>query len=116
MIPVLTDVVQPNVKIISKGGSMLLSDDLGYDIEKIPVSQVRVICHRNKWYVEYRKAVDKDAGWFKHLWNHLIACWWFDDSLHSNYSDAAVRANVLTATGYFEKLVKKQKFILNVKK
>ena len=111
MVPILTDVVREGNY---RGDIMNAVDDLGYVVENVPITEVRVIFHRGKWYVEYRKAIGKDAGWFNHLWNHLMSFWWFDDSTHSNYSDAAVRATVLQSTGYFEKLVKKNKFVLSV--
>lgn len=79
------------------------ADDLGYQRVKIPVAKIKVSNFNGKWYVEYRRK----TGAFK--W------WWYDDSVHSNYSDAAVRAQVLSALGYFEKFEKKKQFIIDVK-
>ena len=84
---------------------MISSDDLGYERVKVPITKVRVSLFNKKWYVEYRQ---KTKNWFT-KW------WWFDDSIHSNYSDAAVRAQVLSALGYFEKFEKKKRFVIEVK-
>ena len=81
------------------------ADDLGYVLVKVPITKVKLTSYRDKWYVEYRK---KDTSIFT-KW------WWFDDSIHSNYSDAAVRAQVLSALGYFEKFEKKKQRIIEVK-
>ena len=80
-------------------------DDIGLEIVKYPIKKVRVQFHAGLWYVEYQR---KPKYYFDQWW-------WFDDSIHSNYSDAAVRAQVLTALGYFEKFEKKKQFILEVK-
>ena len=81
-------------------------EDIGYEIIKQPITKVRVTDYRGKWYVEYRLKTSKYA---------LNQWWWYDDSIHSNYSDAAVRAQILVSFGYFEQLKKRKQFILEVK-
>ena len=81
-------------------------EDIGYEVIKQPITKVRVTDYRGKWYVEYRLKTSKYA---------LNQWWWYDDSIHSNYSDAAVRAQILVPFGYLEQLKKKKQFILEVK-
>lgn len=80
-------------------------EDLGYEIVQVPITKVRVSCFNSKWYVEYRR---KNS-------NIFTKWWWFDDSIHSSYSEANARAQVLTGFGYFEMVKRKNQFILEVK-
>lgn len=82
------------------------ADDLGYGLIKRYITQVKVSNSKGKWYVEYRL---KNPRFYFDKW------WWYDDSIHSNYSDAAVRAQVLAGLGYFEHFEKKKQFIIEVK-
>lgn len=85
----------------------IMVDDLGYDLFKVKIKKVRLSPMRGKWYVEYQLKKSKFFIFDKY--------WWYDDSLHSNYSDAAVRANVLTSLGYIEVLKKKKTKVFEVK-
>jgi len=80
--------------------------DLGYEIVEVPIRQVRVINHGKRWFVEYR--LKNSRFWFD-KW------WWYDDSIHSDFSDASVRAYVLNATGKFERLKKVNTVVMTVK-
>lgn len=63
--------------------------DLGLEIIREPILQVRVQFHAGHWYVEYRRK----PKFFLDKW------WWFDDSKHPEYNDAYVRAQTLAAEG-----------------
>lgn len=72
-------------------------EDLGFEIKKNPINQVRLSFHENKWYVEYRKNSKVP----------FLNKWWYDDSKYSSYIDANARAEFLAAAGYYETLEKK---------
>ena len=75
-------------------------EDLGYQILRSPITQVKCSFHEGKWHVEYRK-----PG--KGLFGFITRKHWFHDSKYSNYLEAHTRAEVLAATGYYETLEKK---------
>lgn len=82
-------------------------NDNGFDVKKVRITQVRVSPHRGKWYVEYRRK--NPRFWIFDKW------WWYDDSIHSNYCDAVVRARVLVACGYVEAIRNKKQEVYSVK-
>lgn len=73
-------------------------EDLGYQLKRIPIKQVKCSFHEGKWFVEYR--LTKPRFYFD-KW------WWYDDSKYANYADANARAEFLAATGYYETLERK---------
>jgi hypothetical protein len=73
-------------------------EDLGYQIKKNPITQVRCSFHEGKWFVEYRL---KKSRFFIDKW------WWYDDSKYANYLDAHARAEFLASVGYYETMEKK---------
>jgi len=75
-------------------------DDLGFELIKNPIKQVKCSFHEGKWHVEYRKPS-------KGLFGFYLKRHWFHDSKYSNYADAHVRAEFLAATGYYETYEKK---------
>lgn len=77
----------------------------GLETVRHPITHVRLSNYGRKWYVEYRR---KPQFFFDQYW-------WFDDSIHSNYADAYVRAQTLTALGYYE-TIEKKKIEFNVTK
>jgi len=64
--------------------------EIGFEVVKSPIKQVRLQYHDKKWYVEYLRSKPK---YFFDKW------WWFDDSVFTEYTDAFVRAQVLAAEG-----------------
>ena len=72
-------------------------EQLGLQVKKNPITQVRCSFHEGKWFVEYRL---KKPRFYFDKW------WWYDDSKYANYADAHARAEFLAATGYFETLEK----------
>ena len=63
--------------------------DLGLEIVKNPITQVRLQFHAGHWYVEYRRK----PKFFLDKW------WWFDDSKHPEYKDAFIRGQELANDG-----------------
>lgn len=80
--------------------------DDGFDLVKVPITQVRLSPYRGRWYVEYRL---KNPRFFIDKW------WWYDDSIHSNYCDAIVRAKLLVADKCIEFVKPKKTHVLEVK-
>jgi hypothetical protein len=75
-------------------------DDVPYEYEEIPITEIRVRHFGDKWIVEYRREE------IRYFWDRF---WWYDDSIHSVYVEAAARANVLYANGYAERVIKRGK-------
>ena len=80
-------------------------DEIGYEIQRIPIKKVRVSSYGDKWYVEYRLAKPKYI---------IDRWWWYDDSTHATYTDAITRAQVLSGFGYHEIVTKKNKIEFDV--
>jgi hypothetical protein len=78
--------------------------DLGLEIVKNPITQVRLQFHAGHWYVEYRRK----PKFFLDKW------WWFDDSKFMEYADAIVRAQTLAAEGGTKEIKHLQTQIFNV--
>ena len=64
-------------------------EDVGLEVIKHPITQVRVQPHAGRWYVEYRRK----PRYFFDKW------WWFDDSIFTDFRDAYNRAQILAADG-----------------
>jgi hypothetical protein len=64
-------------------------EDLGLEVIKHPITQVRVQPHAGRWYVEYRRK----PRYFFDKW------WWFDDSIFTDFRDAYNRAQILAVEG-----------------
>lgn len=71
---------------VGKGANMN-TEDLGLEKYYYPIYKVRLSFAAGKWYVEYRRK----PKYFFDKW------WWFDDSVHTEYNDAQLRANILAA-------------------
>lgn len=65
------------------------TEDLGLEEHLYPIYKIRLSFHAGKWYVEYRRK----PKYFFDKW------WWFDDSIHTEFNDAQLRANILAADG-----------------
>ena len=61
------------------------TEDLGLEEYLYPIYKIRLSFHAGKWYVEYRRK----PKYFFDKW------WWFDDSVHTEFNDAQLRANIL---------------------
>jgi hypothetical protein len=72
-------------------------EDLGLEEYLYPIYKIRLSFHAGKWYVEYRRK----PKYFFDRW------WWFDDSVHTEYNDAQLRANILAADKGVKELRKK---------
>lgn len=70
-------------------------EDIGLQIVKTPITQVKCSFHEGKWHVEYRKPA-------KGIFSFYLKRHWYHDSKYSNYLDAHHRAEFLAATGYLE--------------
>ncbi len=62
-------------------------EDLGIEEHLHPITKIRLTFYSGKWYVEYRRK----PKYFFDRW------WWFDDSIHTEYNDAQLRANILSS-------------------
>lgn len=71
---------------VGKGVNMD-TKDLGLEEYYHPIYKVRLSFHAGKWYVEYRRK----PKWFFDQW------WWFDDSVHTEFNDAQLRATILSS-------------------
>lgn len=71
---------------VGKGANMN-TEDLGLETYYYPIYKVRLSFHAGKWFVEYRRK----PKYFFDKW------WWFDDSVHTEYNDAQLRASILAA-------------------
>ena len=71
---------------VGKGAEMD-TKDLGLEEYYHPIYKVRLSFHAGKWYVEYRRK----PKWFFDQW------WWFDDSVHTEFNDAQLRATILSS-------------------
>ncbi len=69
---------------VGKGANMN-TEDLGLEEYLYPIYKIRLSFHAGKWYVEYRRK----PKYFFDKW------WWFDDSVHTEFNDAQLRANIL---------------------
>ena len=81
---------------VGKGANMNI-EDLGLEEYLYPIYKIRLSFHAGKWYVEYRRK----PKYFFDKW------WWFDDSVHTEYNDAQLRANILAADKGVKELRKK---------
>ena len=64
--------------------------DIGMEIIKIPITDVRIHRVDKQWLVEYRRK----PQWYFDQW------WWFNDGKYVQHNDAAARAEILTEFGY----------------
>jgi hypothetical protein len=71
---------------VGKGANMN-TEDLGLEEYLYPIYKIRLSFHAGKWYVEYRRK----PKYFFDKW------WWFDDSVHTEFNDAQLRASILAA-------------------
>lgn len=71
---------------VGKGANMN-TEDLGLETYYYPINKVRLSFHAGKWYVEYQRK----PKYFFDKW------WWFDDSVHTEFNDAQLRASILAA-------------------
>jgi len=69
--------------------NMTLSD-IGMEVIKIPITNVRIHRVDKQWLVEYRRK----PQWYFDQW------WWFNDGKYVQHNDAAARAELLTEFGY----------------
>lgn len=81
---------------VGKGADMN-TEDLGLEEYLYPIYKIRLSFHAGKWYVEYRRK----PKYFFDKW------WWFDDSIHTEFNDAQLRANILAADGGIREFKKK---------
>ena len=81
---------------VGKGANMNI-EDLGLEEYLYPIYKIRLSFHAGKWYVEYRRK----PKYFFDKW------WWFDDSVHTEYNDAQLRASILAADKGVKELRKK---------
>jgi hypothetical protein len=73
---------------VGKGAEMNIQD-LGLEKYHHPIIKIKLSFYRGKWYVEYRRK----PKYFFDKW------WWFDDSVHTEFNDAQLRASILAADG-----------------
>ena len=71
---------------VGKGANMN-TEDLGLETYYYPIYKIRLSFHAGKWYVEYRRK----PKYFFDKW------WWFDDSVHTEFNDAQLRASILAS-------------------
>lgn len=73
---------------VGKGANMNI-EDLGLEEYRHPITKIKLSFYHGKWYVEYRRK----PKYFFDRW------WWFNDSVHTSYVDAQLRANNLASDG-----------------
>ena len=69
--------------------NMTLSD-IGMEIIKVPITDVRIHRVDKQWLVEYRR----NPKWYFDKW------WWFNDGKYVHHNDASARAEILVKFGY----------------